>query len=317
MESAARRALATLVACLLQEPPLALPDAAADALDDRVVRRLRLGPVAYTLGVTRFKRDFIESALIGEKQGQMLARVLDTFRAAGIDVCRLKGCAYVGDIYTDPAERPMGDMDILVRPDDMVPAMEVLGTLGFAPRTSKPFVFAETHHAITLDGHGYSVDLHRNITQALRTRIDLPAVWRRADLEQHRLERYDEIAFHLAHMLRSEFLVPTSAYIDLARLLGRIDDDRAGVLRRCDAFRLGRGARAGLGILDALAAGDLGFRAGPYPMPSVQEILAGAPVPRLRQIAIKAMLVDGPLELFGLGYVTLRERGLHWGFYKR
>src|SRR5690554_3635309 len=130
MESAARRALATLVGCLLQEPALPLPGDAAEALDDRVVRRLRLGPMAYTLGVTRFKRDFIESALVGEKQGQMLARVLEALRAADIDVCRLKGCAYVGDIYSDPAERPMGDMDILVRTGDMASAMSVLGTLG-------------------------------------------------------------------------------------------------------------------------------------------------------------------------------------------
>lgn len=316
MQSASGRALAGLVKSLLQESPEPLPESCAAALDDKQVRRLRLAPLAYRLGVPRFKFDFIQSALVGEKQGQMLAQVIESLRNAGIDVCRLKGCAYVGDIYCDPAERPMGDMDLLVRAHDMRRAIDVLVSMGFATRSEKPFVFADTHHAVTLDGHGYSVDLHRHITQARRTRIDLPAVWQRADLAQHRLERYDELAFHLAHMMRSELLVPMSAYIDLAKLLRRVDNDRAGVLRRCDAFRLGRGARAALAMMDALATGDLGFRAGLYPMPSASELLAGTRLGRSRQVAVKAMLVDGVRELVGLVYVTLRERGLRWRYYK-
>lgn len=316
MQSAAGHALAQLVKSLLQESPTPLPEACVAALDDMQVRRLRLAPLAFRLGAARYKRDFIRSALVAEKQGQMLKHVLETLTSANVDVCRLKGCAYVGDVYSDPAERPMGDMDLLVRARDMLRAIDVLTGIGFSARASKPFVFADTHHAVTLDGHGYSVDLHRNITQARRTRIDLPAVWKRADLGRHRLERYDELAFHLAHMMRSELLVPMSAYIDLAKLLRRIGDDRAGVLRRCDAFRLGRGARAALAMMDALAAGRLGFRAGPYPMPSAGELLVGAPLSRLRQVAIKSILVDGPRELFGLVYVTLSERGLRWRYYK-
>ncbi len=316
MESAAQQALAALVRTLLAEEPPALSAAVAEALDDTMLRKLRLASLAYTLGVSRFKRDFIASALVGDRQAAMVLRVIETLEAAKIDVVRLKGCAYVGDIYQEPGERPMGDMDLLVRLRDMQPAIDSLRGMGFATRSNKPFVFADTHHAVTLDGHGYSIDLHRHITQAGRTRIDLDAVWQRAQLAEHRLERYDEIVFHLAHMLRSELMVPPSSYIDLARLLRRIDNDRSGVLERCDAYRLGRGARAALATLDALANGQLSHRPGPYPMPSAREVLELTAMPRLRQILIKTMLVDGPRELVALARVTLQERGLHWRYYR-
>tara|TARA_R110002096_G_scaffold408076_1_gene607100 strand:+ start:16035 stop:17021 length:987 start_codon:yes stop_codon:yes gene_type:complete len=300
-----------LLGWLMREEPADVPAALRDALDHQRVREHRLVGLAFATGLDEFRDDFIRIALSAELWKKALAEVLHAFDAAGIDACRLKGCAYFLEVYEDPAHRSMSDLDILVRPEAFDEACKVLEQLGYATRTSKDFAHAPTHHALTFDRGHLTVDLHRNMMQQGRSQIDIDGIWERANLADHRPAPLDEIALHIGHVVRSELMVPLATFVDLARLMRQSNCGRQAILAHCDAFRFGRGARLVLAMHDLLREGRAG-RAGPYPLPSVIELVHGQAFPRLRTLLIKTILVQGPRELVGLARTTLLERSRRW-----
>ncbi|HUF37100.1 MAG TPA: nucleotidyltransferase family protein, partial [Anaerolineales bacterium] len=81
---------------------------------------------------------------------EQLAGILAAFKSAGIPVVVLKGAALAVTVYEDIGLRPMGDIDLLVRPARLRPAMRVL--------------------------HGCGFDLHKISVHAQHLRDDLPPV---------------------------------------------------------------------------------------------------------------------------------------------
>jgi hypothetical protein len=288
-----------------------VPSEIRTTLDARRLREHRLLGLAYSAGLDEFRDEFIRAALSAELWKQGLGEVLTAFRKAGIRACRLKGCAYFTDVYDDPAHRSMGDLDILVPPESFEDASQVLRDLGYATRTTKDYVYAPTHHALTFDRGPLTVDLHRHMMQAGRSSIDIEGIWQRADLEANRPAPLDEIALHISHMVRSELQVPLATFVDLALLLRQCRYSRAEVLAHCEGFRIGRGARAVLAMHDLLREGE-GGRVLPYPMPSALELVQSSVFPRIRTLLIKAYLVQGPREFVGLARTTLLERSRRW-----
>jgi len=75
-------------------------------------------------------------ALCARAQGhpaQVLADILTCYQAAGIDVLVLKGAALAHLVYPQPVLRPMRDIDILVRAEDVYRAYARLPEIGFTP----------------------------------------------------------------------------------------------------------------------------------------------------------------------------------------
>ena len=62
-----------------------------------------------------------------------LELVLGQFAAAGVSIMLLKGAALALAVYDSPAARPMGDLDLLVRPEDAERALDLLEGAGYAP----------------------------------------------------------------------------------------------------------------------------------------------------------------------------------------
>jgi hypothetical protein len=60
-----------------------------------------------------------------------LERVLAALTAGGIQPVVLKGAALAAEIYPASALRPMGDLDLLIRPGDLGAARRILETLGY------------------------------------------------------------------------------------------------------------------------------------------------------------------------------------------
>lgn len=292
------------------------PDGAIDTL----IRRHMLAPLAYRAGLARFRRDYLASGLLAELRARCLREVGDALAAERIPVAVIKGAAYAGRIYADPAERPMSDVDLLVPPALHARAERTLRRLGFW-RVGSPRQQSRLHHAVGYKRKGASIDLHRSIVQPWRSAVDVDALWRRAvpgDDGLWRLDPVDEVVIHLGHVARHELMVPVINYVDAARLLGHVD--RAAVEERARAFRLGRGVRAALAMTEAITrdapgAGHDGPAAGPMTglavahrlLPSVGEVVAYGRVWRPLQVLRKALLVDGPRELVGLAVVAVYD----------
>ena len=80
-----------------------------------------------------FRRAYLETGLINKLRLEDLAVALDRLAAAGIDTIVLKGVALAHTVYDTIALRPMIDVDLLVRRDDALAALDVLRECGYRP----------------------------------------------------------------------------------------------------------------------------------------------------------------------------------------
>jgi hypothetical protein len=110
--------------------------------------------------------------------------VLNALAAAGISAMLLKGAALVEILYEDPATRDMGDLDILVPPDQLDAAGQALIAHGFGPESPTGYAKLRAH----LLGRGWHhdlalvhasglvpVELHRHIVNPRDRRVTFDA----------------------------------------------------------------------------------------------------------------------------------------------
>lgn len=299
-----RRGLRALVATLLGHPvpfdPSELPLA--------LVRRHLLAPLAYKAGVEALRKDAIASSLQAERRSRELRTVVDAFSERGIPVILLKGIAYAGSLYPDVADRPMSDIDLLVRDPDVPAAERELARLGYW-RAGGPLQETVTRHAITFKHRDGAIDLHRHMLHAGRSRIDLESVWREARPSHHpsalRPSPAHEYLLHIAHIGRHEGIVPLINYVDAARLSEKVEQP--------DAFRLAADwavLRACTAVTRAVRELSLTRKSPQRRMsfPAPDEILSLDLPPRWLQIFRKLRLIDDWRGFSGFAVSTLRSR---------
>ncbi len=98
-----------------------------------------------------------------------LARVLRDLEAAGIPVIALKGAALALTVYPSLDQRPMGDLDLLVRLTDREQARTVLESAGYRyvpeqPQPFSPFDTAFTGEMAFRRGEHVLIELHWQLT---------------------------------------------------------------------------------------------------------------------------------------------------------
>src|SRR5439155_18308941 len=60
-----------------------------------------------------------------------LMPILDSFEHFGLDYFLLKGCAVSALLYPDPLVRPILDLDLMIDPEDIRIALEIMAGLGY------------------------------------------------------------------------------------------------------------------------------------------------------------------------------------------
>lgn len=142
----------------------------------------------------------------------LLERILDEMNARGIAPMPLKGMDLITRVYDDPALRPIGDIDLLVRPQDMAAAGEAVLAAGFGAeggiKRHDVFVLPPNTVAEFLSEHPdnpIKVELHPAIAGRIaRLDYDLTErMWRVAAEEMwrgRRIMRSDIVALQL-HLL--------------------------------------------------------------------------------------------------------------------
>ena len=113
-----------------------------------------------------------------------LNQIVKALNAAGIRVIALKGAHLAGAVYPSLALREMADIDLLVEPEHLAPAANILEAQGYAPssRYTPAVRMATQHHLPSLFKPGVAqVELHWTITQPYRTTyVDPAELWQRA-----------------------------------------------------------------------------------------------------------------------------------------
>lgn len=288
------------------------PDMGAGA--DAWLHKHVLAPLAYRRGLSRFRADYATTAIMAELAAARLTEVVAALTEARIDVILLKGIAYASDLYADPGERPMADIDLLVRPGQRTAAERIMQALGYTPAAASRF-----HHAAMYTRGNHEVfDIHSAIVSPWRSRIDLDAVWQRARKVDGatRLDPVDEALFHFVGMARGAMLEPLILYIDAARLLRRLDPAQLVQLRsRARGYHVQRAVTAGLFLTEQLI-GNTCSPAPPRPawLPEswLQDVVDGAEPRSLELVKRKLVLADGPRQRLGHIVQWLLEQPGRW-----
>lgn len=159
--------------------------------------------------VTEFRMSLAETTL-----ADCLARL----HSAGIEVMLLKGAALALTVYGGFTDRPMGDLDILVRPDQAERAWQLLRDAGWQLEFERGGEFYSRHHHLAAlvapGGLPLVMEVHRMMMPAIAPfLIDPEAPWRtarRVELRGHRaLVPSDEYQLlHLSvHLAWSNMLI--------------------------------------------------------------------------------------------------------------
>jgi hypothetical protein len=108
---------------------------------------------------------YMQHAHAARVRERLLVDILRRYQAAGIDLLLLKGAALAQLVYPQAVLRPMRDIDILVRAEDVYRAYALLPEIGFSLPSNAHYGLGPDHHHLTAikcvaDGFSVSVEVH-------------------------------------------------------------------------------------------------------------------------------------------------------------
>ena len=148
----------------------ALAEMEVDGVPDDVLARLRRDRQGLTLQSLLWTRE--------------LVRILELFRAHGIQALTFKGPVLGHEVYRDLGLRPFGDLDLLLRREDIARAKALLQLEGYRPSLDmddaeeQAYLDEQYAYGLVHDRLGAIVELHWTLShRGYAYRADLDAVW--------------------------------------------------------------------------------------------------------------------------------------------
>jgi hypothetical protein len=163
-----------------------------------------------------------------------LVRLIDHFHRAGIRVLAFKGVIAAVQFYGDLAERPSGDLDLLVVPRDYTRAAQVLVDAGYTPGVEYP---TSLQRAFSHSQKGTDVDLHWGIPPIL-PRFSRRSLWSHAthiDLIGTSVPTFDRssaMAVAAINAVKAYWNVSLRQHMDVAVSLRRLSAEEWHALLR-------------------------------------------------------------------------------------
>ncbi|MDD2599174.1 MAG: nucleotidyltransferase family protein [Kiritimatiellae bacterium] len=159
---------------------------------------------------------------------QQTAQVLEAFANKGVAVVPLKGAWLSEEVYPEPSQRSMVDLDLLVRPADIEQAHLSLSAIGY-----------HSQHAQLGNKHIYDcayyhpdfrtfIELHWNVESEMIPGAAIPdieRVWERtypAEILGQSIQAFtleDQLSHLTQHIFHHRLAVSLKSYIDIALLL--------------------------------------------------------------------------------------------------
>ena len=249
--------------------------------------------------------------------------------AEGIPFILLKGGCYLLDLYDDLGQRPLTDIDLLVRPSDAPRLRRCLEGAGYAT-----LQWDEEYRRFEMipPGQGRcSFEVHWGLGLSERN-IDQDRVWERSrvavleDVSCRRLAPDDALLFHVAH-LADHFFGPSLKWvIDLRLMFQRWQLDPESLIKKAAEWRMRTALALSIQNLEKLFPGEAPavLRTG-LPLGTLRRwLLRLFQDPESFQImnlgdgmlarySARCVLVDRPFDLFK-GATRIVRRSLHGGY---
>ena len=97
----------------------------------------------------------------------LLIRLVEILGKGGVEVALLKGIAYMHDCYSDPGERVVGDLDLLIREEKINAATSILLAQCFNINPAWALKHPGHHHIAPIqDESGVTFEIHHNLAPA-------------------------------------------------------------------------------------------------------------------------------------------------------
>ncbi len=243
----------------------------------------------------RLRRRYAQTSLHNAACLEELAGLLDDLRGHGVRPVLLKGAALLATVFGDPALRPLGDVDLLVRPEEIETAGAALAARGFVLDESfQTADFYRKHHFHLIWRHAarpwLCIEVHWDVA--------LPIMDVRWNAEGLRREAQPATIAGAAALVPSppELLLHLALHAALTSfaLLGQIRDVAAVAAAAGDGLEpalLWR--RAAAGRIERPLAGALSLAARVWPGRAVATLAAASPAapPPLLLRALRPELV--------------------------
>lgn len=260
------------------------------ALPSPLQQRGELAPLRYYLGIddgADARAAYYQTIARNLRIADRLEQILDAATARGLVLLPYKGAALAGSLYPEPGTRPMADIDLLVRADELDDAVALLQSFGFSHARAGIARYSPryTHDVALSDGVVY-VELHFALFHELALDATTDELFARATTAP--LYDHDRITVSLDdHLMIVALHAATHAYadsplwlVDVALLLDAGAD-------RARGYTLASQRHGGRAFAIAMAL---------YDHPSLAALWLASPPGRVRSLLARAALVEGSVE---------------------
>ena len=129
------------------------------------------------------REEYKRSSLKNLRLYQELSKVLRPLHEKNIPVIVLKGAYLAEMVYEDVGLRTMGDVDLLVKRDDLPRVERELLALGCAPEEKNREIAQDNYHFVyTMPKSGLMLEVHWILDSSSPFQIDADGLWERAQL---------------------------------------------------------------------------------------------------------------------------------------
>ena len=207
---------------------------------------------------------YVDSAARAMARYRELERLLERFADANVAAVALKGIYLAKAVYAEPALRPMADIDLLFRVEDLERAQAVLFALGYTrEEPDRPVTdYASGSHQLSAFQRGglLGVDVHMRLEAPdAPFAIDLDGIWQRArpwSVNGQSLLALspEDLLLHLClhATYHHRFRIGLIALVDLREVIRRAPLDWERFVARARAWRAQTPAYLGLALANRL-----------------------------------------------------------------
>jgi hypothetical protein len=179
-----------------------------------------------------------------------LEQIVVALAKADVSYIPLKGVAMLEFVFKDIALRATGDIDLLIKEEEMSKAVEILRASGFNVQrlVSSDLDTEFVHHPYAIISDGISIELHRHIHHQLsRYQIDTHTFWNNAHADSalpglgYRLHPSDQLLHLSTHLYRhmESNKVKFSWFVDILELIRQFGGNINPIQLRKDANSYG------------------------------------------------------------------------------
>lgn len=261
-------------------------------LHGRWSRGGRLGtlPPEWTRALARAHRKMALDTLAALAEFRALGRLLAD---EGVPFILLKGAAYLVDLYGDPGERMLTDIDLLIRPSDVARLARRLAGAGYRGQVGLQYP-EDRRFEMSIPGNGRCrFEFHWSLGLPFRSRVDQEGVWDRSvpcvleDIPCRRAAPEDAVLYHAYHLADHHFGPSLKWTIDLREMFHRWRPDPRILAERSAAWRVRTALFLALRHFEKL-----------FPAEAPAELLNRLAPGKGRHCLLRPYLAAGPVEMF-------------------